>query len=145
MTPDNDGYTLHLMAGWQLTVSAIGDENTAWLTNNSLDSGFYETTVLANIFLDLEHAGFVPTVYHEEIETPPLVLFHAAQTGRVYEAGRPGQRITTGQRTGDGRDDRIYLTRREPRLLRKQARARGPAGISQQRAQGPCMLSDSQR
>jgi len=112
MQPDTDGYSRQLTNGWQLTVSAVGNENIAWLTNDHLDTGFYETTVPANIFIDLEHAGFVPTVYHEGIETPPLVLFHAARsglqpwvwepaTGRIYEAGMPGawcySRIANGR------------------------------------------------
>ncbi len=112
MQPDTDGYSMQLTDGWQLTVSAVGNENIAWLTNDRLANGFYETTVMANIFIDLERAGFVPTVYHEGTEAPPLVLFHAARsgiqpwvwepaTGRVYEAGTPGawcySRIANGR------------------------------------------------
>lgn len=114
MQRNTDGYNVQLMAGWQLTVSAVGNENIAWLTNDRLDTGFYETTVLANIFIELEHAGFVPTVYHEGMETPPLVLFHAVRsglrpwvwepaTGRVYEAGMLGAAYYYGSANGPAR------------------------------------------
>ena len=79
------GYVANLLGGWKLTISASAGETIAWLQHDGLD---------------LDRLGYVPTVYHDGGETPPLVLFHAAQpdrapyiwepkSGRVYQAGAP--------------------------------------------------------
>ncbi len=94
------GYVANLLGGWKLTISASAGETIAWLQHDDLDTGWYETVVTGELFLDLDRLGYVPTVYHDGGETPPLVLFHAAQpdrapyiwepkSGRVYQAGAP--------------------------------------------------------
>ena len=94
------GYVANLLGGWKLTVSAGDGECMAWLQHDGLDRGWYETVVAGTLFLDLDRLGYVPTVYHDGGETPPLVLFHPAQpdrapyiwepkSGRVYQAGAP--------------------------------------------------------
>ena len=94
------GYVANLLGGWKLTVSAGDGECVAWLQHDGLDCGWYETVVAGALFLDLDRLGYVPTVCHDGGETPPLVLFHAAQpdrapyiwepkSGRVYQAGAP--------------------------------------------------------
>jgi hypothetical protein len=93
-----DGYVKHLANGWQLIVGELTGECVAWLTHNSLATGWYETVVAGTIFLDLDCLGYVPSIYHDGGETPPLVFFHAAQrdrdpyvwepkSGRVYQSG----------------------------------------------------------
>ena len=100
MQPDTDGYIVPLLAGWQLTVSAVDGQSIAWLTNNRVGTGFYETVLAGELFLELKRLGYMPTVYHDGGDGPPLVLFHAAQpdrapyiwepkSGRVYQAGAP--------------------------------------------------------
>jgi len=73
------GYVTHLLAGWRLTVSAFDGDTIAWLTNDGVDTGFYETVMPGNLLIDLDRLGYVPTVYHDGGEMPPLVIFHAAQ------------------------------------------------------------------
>lgn len=99
MHPEPRGYVAQLLGGWSLTVSAFGGVTIAWLTNGGLDSGFYEAVITGDVLIDLtEHLGYVASVYHEEIDTPPLVLFHPARldlpiyvwepaSGRFYRAG----------------------------------------------------------
>ncbi|MGI8548219.1 MAG: hypothetical protein ACR2M1_12965 [Gemmatimonadaceae bacterium] len=98
MTPDIRGYHLELRDGWKLTVNAWSGYTVAWLTNRGLDTGFYETELPGETMLDLEALGYVPSVYSEGVEAPPLVLFHSAQlelapyvwepaSGRFYQAG----------------------------------------------------------
>jgi len=100
------GYVAELLGGWTLTVSADAGETVAWLTNDALDTGWYETVAAGAVFLDLDGLGYVPTVYHDGGEAPPLVIFHAARrdlapyvweprSGRLYRAGAP---------TSNGRD-----------------------------------------
>lgn len=95
---DDRGYCTRLSGGWLLTVSTLDHETVIWLTHNQLDDGFYEGTVAGDIVLDLDALGYVPTVYHDGGETPPLVLFHPARldltpyvwepkSGRFYQAG----------------------------------------------------------
>ncbi len=92
------GYIVNLLAGWKLTVSSRDGQTIAWLTHDTLDTGFYETVIVGETFIDLDRLDYVPTVYHDGGETPPLVLFHAARrdlppyvwepsSGRVYQAG----------------------------------------------------------
>jgi len=83
MQPDTDGYIVPLLAGWQLTVSAVDGQSIAWLTNNRVATGFYETVLAGELFLDLKRLGYMPTVYHDGGDGPPLVLFHAARPGAV--------------------------------------------------------------
>jgi hypothetical protein len=95
---ETTGYLANLLGGWKLTVSAGDGACIAWLSNAHLDTGWYETVVTGAFFLDLDRLGYVPTVYHDGDETPPLVLFHAVRpnrgpyvweprSGRVYRAG----------------------------------------------------------
>lgn len=92
------GYVANLLGGWKLTISAGAGETVAWLQHDDLDTGWYETVVAGELFLDLDRLGYVATVYHDGGETPPLVLFHPARpdrapyvweplSGRVYHAG----------------------------------------------------------
>lgn len=98
MTSDIRGYHLELLDGWKLTVNAWDGHTVAWLTNNGLDTGFYETELPGDDMLSLEALGYVPSVYYEGVEAPPLVLFHPARfelapyvwepaSGRFYQAG----------------------------------------------------------
>lgn len=98
MQLDDRGYVTHLRGGWMLTVSALDRETVVWLTNKRLDGGFYEGTIAGDLLLDLDALGYVPSVYHEGDESPPLVLFHPARldlspyvweplSGRFYQAG----------------------------------------------------------
>jgi len=98
MIPDVRGYYLELLDGWQLTVSTLDEETVAWLTNDGVDSGFYEVALPGHDLIDLEALGYVPSVYWERIDAPPLLLFHASRldvrpyvlepaSGRFYRAG----------------------------------------------------------
>jgi hypothetical protein len=98
MASDIRGWHLELLNGWAITVNAWDGESVAWLTNRGLDSGVYESTIAGDLLTDLEALGYVLSVYHEEIEAPPLVTFHAARrtlpayvwepaSGRFYQAG----------------------------------------------------------
>jgi hypothetical protein len=98
MVPEVRGYYLELLDGWQLTVSTLGEETVAWLTNDGVDTGFYEIALPCHELIDLETLGYVPSVYWERIDAPPLVLFHAPRpgvppyvlepaSGRFYRAG----------------------------------------------------------
>lgn len=102
------GYIASLLGGWSLTVSFGDRECVAWLHNNGLDQGWYETVVPGEIFLDLDRLGYVPTIYHDGGDAAPLVIFHAARldrlpyvweprTGRIYRAGESGD---SGPATG---------------------------------------------
>jgi len=95
---EETGYVANLLAGWKLTVSSCAGHTIAWLTHDGLDTGFYETVIAGETFLNLDRLGYVPTVYHDGGETVPLVLFHAARldlppyiwepsSGRVYRVG----------------------------------------------------------
>ena len=101
MIPDVRGYYLELLDGWHLTVSVLGEETVAWLTNDGVDSGFYEVALPGHDLIDLEALGYVPSVYWEQIDAPPLLLFHAPRldvrpyvlelaSGRFYRAGDGG-------------------------------------------------------
>ena len=85
---------------WRLTAADMGAETVTWITNNSLDTGFYETVIpsarLPISFADLEALGYTPSLRYDGGETPPMVIFHppysrgrsyalAPATGRFYE------------------------------------------------------------
>lgn len=95
---ETTGYVANLLSGWKLTVSVGDGECIAWLSHDHFDSGWYETVIVGELFLDLDRLGYVPTVYHDGEETAPLVVFHAARldlpayvweplSGRVYPTG----------------------------------------------------------
>jgi hypothetical protein len=95
------GYMIELLRGWRLVVYPLDGGTAAWLTNDRLDTGFYESDLAGETLLDLEALDYVPSVYHEGVEAPPLVLFHAARadlpawvwepaSGRLYQAGSAG-------------------------------------------------------
>lgn len=95
------GYTAKLATSWTLTVTAFDGETMAWLTHPTLDTGFYECVRPGETLIDLDLLGYVPTVYHDGGDAPPLVLFHAPRldlppyvweprSGRLYQAGSDG-------------------------------------------------------
>jgi hypothetical protein len=99
------------MDGWKLTVSSLDGNTVAWLTNDAIDAGFYESEIQGELLIDLARIGYVPTVYHDGGDAPPLVVFHAAQrnldpyvwepaSGRIYRAGGPGSEYYS--RTNNG-------------------------------------------
>lgn len=88
-----------LQGGWKLYGGDLEGDSVVWITHDGLDTGWYEVTAPGETLADLEGLGYVPTMYHDGSETPPMILFHhyradapvyalAPATGRFYECKR---------------------------------------------------------
>lgn len=88
MRTEPQGYTWTLAHGWRLTVSACEAETVAWLVNDGLEYGFYETVVTGwpgAALGDMDRFEYRGAVYHDGDRTPPAVIFrHPDRLGPAY-------------------------------------------------------------